>query len=140
MPGRSTGSSASWRRAAAPTASARRTLRAAWRPCFACSWRRPRTRVIPVADLVSGREFAGCRIEGVVGRGGMGVIYRGTDLRLERPVAVELITAERASDSGFRERFEREARLTASIDDPNVIPVYAAGEEDALLYLVMLYV
>jgi Protein kinase domain len=93
-----------------------------------------------VADLVSGREFAGCRIEEVVGRGGMGVIYRGTDLRLERPVAIKLIAAERASDDGFRQRFEREARLTAAIDHPNVIPVYAAGEEDGHLYLVMRYV
>jgi hypothetical protein len=93
-----------------------------------------------MADFVSGREFAGCRIEGVVGRGGMGVIYRGTDLRLERPVAIKLIADERASDSGFRQRFEREARLTAAIDHPNVIPVYAAGEEDGHLYLVMRYV
>ena len=93
-----------------------------------------------MADLVSGREFAGCRIEEVVGRGGMGVIYRGTDLRLERPVAIKLIAAERATDDGFRQRFEREARLTAAIDHPNVIPVYAAGEEDGHLYLVMRYV
>jgi serine/threonine-protein kinase len=70
----------------------------------------------------------------------MGVIYRGTDLRLERPVAIKLIAAERASDSGFRQRFEREARLTAAIDHPNVIPVYAAGEEDGHLYLVMRFV
>jgi hypothetical protein len=93
-----------------------------------------------MADLSVGMEFAGCRVEELVGRGGMGVIYRGTDLRLDRPVAIKLIAAERASDSGFRQRFEREARLTASIDHPNVIPVYAAGEEDGHLYLVMRYV
>src|SRR5690242_15805116 len=116
----------------------------AWKSCFWRSCRRPLawqgTRVNAVADLVSGREFAGWRIEEVVGRGGMGVIYRGTDLRLERPVAIKLIAAERASDDGFRQRFEREARLTAAIDHPNVIPVYAAGEEDGHLYLVMRYV
>ena len=93
-----------------------------------------------MADLMVGTEFAGCRVEELVGRGGMGVIYRGTDLRLERPVAIKLIADERASDSGFRQRFEREARLTAAIDHPNVIPVYAAGEEDGHLYLVMRYV
>ena len=85
-------------------------------------------------------QIAGCRIEAVAGRGGMGVIYRATEVHLGRPVAVKLITAERASDEAFRTRFERESRLTASIDHPNVIPVYAAGEEEGVLYLVMRYV
>jgi serine/threonine-protein kinase len=93
-----------------------------------------------MADLTRGTEFAGCRIEEVVGSGGMGVIYRATELRLGRPVALKLIAADRASDPAVRERFEREARLTASIDHPNVIPVYGAGEEDGHLYLVMRYV
>ncbi|QEC46204.1 protein kinase [Baekduia soli] len=93
-----------------------------------------------MAELEPGSEFAGCRIEGVLGRGGMGVIYRATEVRLGRPVALKLIATEQASDPDVRERFEREARLTASIDHPNVVPVYAAGEEDGHLYLVMRYV
>jgi hypothetical protein len=93
-----------------------------------------------MAELRPGTEIAGCRIEAVAGHGGMGVIYRATDLRLGRPVAVKLIAAERAGDEAFRARFERESRLTAAIDHPNVIPVYAAGEEDGELYLVMRYV
>jgi serine/threonine-protein kinase len=93
-----------------------------------------------VADLSPGTELAGCRIEEVLGTGGMGVIYRATELRLGRPVALKLIAADGASDPALRERFEREARLTASIDHPNVIPVYAAGEENGHLYLVMRYV
>jgi protein kinase-like protein len=93
-----------------------------------------------MADLSPGSELAGCRIEEVLGTGGMGVIYRATELRLGRPVALKLIAADGASDPALRERFEREARLTASIDHPNVIPVYAAGEEDGHLYLVMRYV
>jgi hypothetical protein len=93
-----------------------------------------------MADLQTGSEFAGCRIEGVLGRGGMGVIYRATELRLGRPVALKLIATEQASDPDVRERFEREARMTASIEHPNVVPVYAAGEEDGHLYLVMRYV
>jgi Protein kinase domain len=93
-----------------------------------------------MADLETGSEFAGCRIEGVLGRGGMGVIYRATELSLGRPVALKLIATEQASDPDVRERFEREARLTASIEHPNVVPVYAAGEEDGHLYLVMRYV
>jgi Protein kinase domain len=95
---------------------------------------------VTVSELTLGIELAGCRVEELVGRGGMGVIYRGTDLRLNRPVAIKLISAERASDAGFRRRFEREARLTAAIEHPNVIPVYAAGEENGHLFLVMRYV
>lgn len=84
--------------------------------------------------------IAGLRVEGLVGRGGMGVVYRATDVRLNRPVALKLIANDRAGDAAFRERFEREARLTASLDHPNVIPVYAAGEEDGALYLAMRFV
>ena len=93
-----------------------------------------------VTEFAPGSQIAGCRIEAVAGRGGMGVIYRAIELRLQRPVAVKLIAADRAADAGFRERFERESRLTAAIDHPNVIPVYAAGEEAGRLYLVMRYV
>ena len=91
-------------------------------------------------DLLPGAEIAGCRIEAVAGRGGMGIVYRATQLSLGRPVAVKLIASDRAGDPGFRERFERESRVAAAIDHPNVIPVYAAGEESGHLYLVMRYV
>ena len=91
-------------------------------------------------ELRPGDIFAGCRVDGVLGRGGMGVVYRATDLRLGRPVALKLIASDRASDPELRERFEREARLTAAIDHPNVVPVYAAGEEGGSLYLVVRYV
>jgi Protein kinase domain/Domain of unknown function (DUF4440) len=93
-----------------------------------------------MGDLTAGTVLAGCRLEGVSGRGGMGVIYRATELHLDRPVAVKLIAVDRAADPDFRERFEREARLTAAIDHPNVIPIYAAGEEGGQLYLVMRWV
>src|SRR5919206_252741 len=93
-----------------------------------------------MAELVPGTVFAGFRIERVAGRGGMGVVYRATQLGLGRPVALKLIAEERAADPAFRDRFERESRLTAAIDHPNVIPVYAAGEEGGHLYLAMRYV
>lgn len=70
----------------------------------------------------------------------MGVVYRGTDLRLGRPVAIKLIAADRDTEPTVRQRFEREARLMAAIDHPNVLPVYAAGEENGCLFLVMRYV
>ena len=106
-----------------------------------CDGHRPPVRQNePVPDLVVGMEVGGCRLEQVIGRGGMGIVYRGRDLQLDRPVAVKLVASEHSSDAGVRSRFEREARLMAAIDHPNVIPVYGAGEQDGHLYLVMRYV
>jgi streptogramin lyase len=82
-----------------------------------------------------GTQFAGYRIDGVVGRGGMGVVYRATELALDRPVALKLIAPELAGDASFRERFLRESRLAASIDHAGILPVYTAGEADGELYL-----
>jgi serine/threonine-protein kinase len=70
----------------------------------------------------------------------MGVVYRSTQLALGRPVAVKAIAPELAEDESYRERFKREAQLAASIDHPNVIPVYEAGESDGTLYLIMRWV
>ena len=81
--------------------------------------------------------IAGFRIDAVIGRGGMGVVYRATQLALERPVAIKLIASERAHDPEFRARFERESKLAASIEHPNVIPVYEAGDDDGLLFIAM---
>ncbi len=85
-------------------------------------------------------DIGGCRVDELIGRGGMGVVYRATDLKLNRPVAIKLIATEHATDPAVRRRFEREAQLMAAIDHPNVIPVYAAGEQDGHLYLVMRYI
>ena len=93
-----------------------------------------------MTDVLEGAHIAGCRIEAVAGRGGMGIVYRATQLSLGRPVALKLIAPEHAADGGFRERFQRESRMAAAIDHPNVIPVYEAGEEDGRLYLVMRWV
>ena len=95
---------------------------------------------MPVSGLVVDSMFAGCRIEAVAGSGGMGVVYRATQLPLGRRVALKVVAPERATDRTFRVRFERESRIAASIDHPNVIPVYAAGEEQGRLYLVMRWV
>ncbi len=87
-----------------------------------------------------GTQLAGYRIDGVVGRGGMGVVYRATELALDRPVALKLIAPELAEDRSFRERFLRESRLAASLDHPGILPVYAAGEASGELYLATRYV
>jgi ketosteroid isomerase-like protein len=93
-----------------------------------------------VSELRPGDLLGGCRIEAVIGRGGMGVVYRATQLDLGRPVALKVIAADLAGDAEFRERFEREARMAAAIDHPNVVPVHATGEEDGALFLVMRHV
>jgi serine/threonine-protein kinase len=93
-----------------------------------------------MAQPAPGSVVAGCRLEGEIGRGGMGVVYRATDESLERTVALKLIAPELTTNPDFRERFKRESRLAASIEHPNVIPVYAAGETEELLYLVMRYI
>jgi DNA-binding beta-propeller fold protein YncE len=84
--------------------------------------------------------FGGYRVESVVGRGGMGVVYRATDLSLQRPVALKLIAPELAQDERFRARFLAEPRLAASLDHPSVVPIYEAGEREGQLYLAMRWV
>src|SRR5436190_979582 len=94
-----------------------------------------------MADQVEiGQVFAGHRIEAEAGRGGMGVVYVATHLALNRRVALKLIAPDFAADEGFRERFKQESMTAASIDHPNVIPIYHAGEEDGKLYITMRYV
>ena len=79
-------------------------------------------------------------MEGIGGRGGMGIVYRAVHLRLERTVALKVISPELAADEGFRRRFQREAQLAASIDHPNVIEIYDADESDGQLYITMRWV
>jgi DNA-binding NarL/FixJ family response regulator len=87
-----------------------------------------------------GSTFAGHRIDAIAGKGGMGIVYRATDLTLDRPVALKLIAPSVARDEVFRARFERECRLAAALDHPNVVPVFHAGEEAGHLYVTMRYV
>jgi streptogramin lyase len=93
-----------------------------------------------MADLAPGDEFAGHRIESIAGRGGMGVVYRATELSLDRTVALKLITPALAGDPEFRARFVRESRAAASIEHPNVIPIFHAGSEQDVLYISMRFV
>ena len=87
-----------------------------------------------------GTELAGYRIERLLGRGGMSVVYLADDTRLGRKVALKLLAPELAEDERFRERFLRESKLAASIDHSNVIPIYEAGDADGLLFIAMRYV
>ena len=90
--------------------------------------------------LSTGSVLDDFRIEDEIGRGGMGVVYRAAQVSLGRPVALKVISEALSDREGFRERFVRESRLAASLDHPNVIPVYAAGEHDGVLYIAMRFV
>jgi len=90
--------------------------------------------------LSPGSTFAGYEVESVVGAGGIGVLYRARQLRLDRPVALKLVEPDVARDPMTRERLRREARTVAALDHPNVVPLYEAGEQDGNVYIVTRWV
>jgi DNA-binding beta-propeller fold protein YncE len=90
-----------------------------------------------VADPAIGSTLAGYRLDALIARGGMGVVYRATHLALDRPVALKVIARHLADDEGFRGRFLRESRLAARLDHPSVVPVYDAREEAGELIVAM---
>ena len=93
-----------------------------------------------MSPVAIGSDFAGYRLEEVAGEGGMGRVYRATQSGLKRPVALKLIVPDLAHDDSFRQRFKRESELAASIEHPNVIPVYEAGEAEGRLFIAMRWV
>jgi hypothetical protein len=93
-----------------------------------------------MAELAAGLELAGYRIEGLLGQGGMGVVYRATQLALDRPVALKVIASDLAADDTFRTRFKRESRLAASIRHPNVIAIHDTVEAHGRLFIAMDYI
>jgi serine/threonine-protein kinase len=79
-------------------------------------------------------------IEGEVGRGGMGVVYRARDERLQRRVAIKVLPPELAFQKDIRERFTREAQTAAKLSHPHIVPIHTVGEGQGLVYFVMGYV
>jgi predicted Ser/Thr protein kinase len=92
-----------------------------------------------MAELI-GRTVGGYRVEAELGRGGQAIVYRATQMSLQRVVALKVVSPQYASDEGFMERFKREGISAASLDHPNVVPVYEAGESDGVAYLAMKYI
>ncbi|PXY20162.1 serine/threonine protein kinase [Prauserella flavalba] len=86
---------------------------------------------------LTGRRLGNYRIDGVLGRGGMSVMYKATDVRLGRKVALKVIGEHLGADAEFRERFVDEARNTSAIDHANIVPLYDFGELDGMLYIAM---
>src|SRR5262249_17475651 len=93
-------------------------------------------RVGPTKGAI-GKHFAHFRIERELGQGGMGEVYLATDLALDRPVALKLLSRELGKDPSFRARFVREARAQARIMHPHVCHIYFIGEQDEQLFFAM---
>ncbi len=91
-------------------------------------------------ELSEGDDFAGYRIERRLGRGGMGILYLAVEPGLDRHVALKLIAPEAAAEEVFAKRFAEESRIAASIEHPNVVPIYSAGAERGVPYIAMRFV
>ncbi len=87
-----------------------------------------------------GSDFAGYRLEAMLGHGGMSIVYRAKHVALGRTVALKLLSPQLSEGDAFRARFERESRLAASLDHPNIIPIYEASEFDGVFFIAMRYV
>src|SRR5690242_13330215 len=94
---------------------------------------------MPTLPMV-GDELAGYRLRGVLGRGGMSVVYEAENPRLGSTVALKVLAPELATNDLFRARFLRESRIAASLNHPNVIPIYDMGAHEDLLFIAMRYV
>lgn len=92
------------------------------------------------ANVSPGDKIAGYRLEEQIGQGGMAVVYRAHDERLDRRVALKLLAPGLAADTAFRTRFIRESRAAAAVDHQNIIPVYDAGDAGGFLFIAMRYV
>ncbi|HEY7430049.1 MAG TPA: protein kinase [Streptosporangiaceae bacterium] len=91
-------------------------------------------------EFAAGSTLAGYRLDEVIGRGGMAVVYRAFDSRLQRRVALKVLAPELVRDEEFRQRFIRESRAAAAVDHPNILPIFEAGEADRVLFIAMRYV
>jgi len=87
-----------------------------------------------------GSRVAGYLLEQQIGQGGMAVVFRALDERLNRHVALKILAPAIAADEAFRHRFIRESQAAAAVDDPHIIPVYEAGEADGVLFIAMRFV
>jgi serine/threonine-protein kinase len=90
--------------------------------------------------LAAGSRIAGYLLEAEIGAGGMAVVLRARDERLDRLVALKVLAPGLAANEEFRRRFLRESRAAAAVDDPHIIPVYEAGEAGGVLFIAMRYV
>ena len=91
-------------------------------------------------ELQRGTVIGGYRVDELISRGGMGLVYRVTHVALNRIYALKVLDPGLAEDEQFRERFRREMRIAASLNDPNIVGIHYAGEDEGMLFFVMDYV
>ncbi|HXP18230.1 MAG TPA: protein kinase [Streptosporangiaceae bacterium] len=91
-------------------------------------------------NFSAGARVGGYLLEEQIGQGGMAVVFRALDERLGRQVALKILAPALAADDAFRQRFIRESRAAAAVDDPHIIPVFEAGEAGGALFIAMRYV
>ena len=91
-------------------------------------------------DIAVGSTLGGFRVKRLLGRGAMGAVYLAEDVHLQRKAALKVIATELADDDRFRRRFLLESQLAAGLDHPNIVPIYAAGEDQGVIFLAMKYV
>ena len=87
--------------------------------------------------LAPGTRLGPYEIVAAIGAGGMGEVYRARDARLDRTVAIKVLSSSTIADPAFHERFTREARSLSSLDHPHICSVYDVGQQDDVPYLVM---
>jgi len=108
--------------------------------CPQCGQRLDLGRILRPGDLKPGTVLGGCRIEGLLGRGGMAVVYKATQVSLDRPVALKVLPKRFARSPQFVERFNREASALARLTHPNIVSILDKGVEGETYYFVMEYV
>ncbi len=108
--------------------------------CPQCGQRLDLGRILRPGDLPPGTVLGGCRIDGLLGRGGMAVVYKATQLSLERPVALKVLPTRLARNPQFVERFSREASALARLSHPNVVGILDKGAEGETYFFAMEYV
>jgi predicted Ser/Thr protein kinase len=110
-------------------------------PGAVCHGRLAREEAVSTGDNTRiGTEIAGYRVESLLGRGGMSVVYLAEHVRLGRRVALKLLAPMLSDDETYRDRFQRESRRAAELDHPNVVPIFDAGEVDGQLFIAMRYI
>jgi len=90
-----------------------------------------------MTHLAAGRVLGRFRVIGPLGRGGMAAVYRVEETSLGREVALKVLPSELMAQSGFLERFEREAQVIAQLEHPNIVPLYASGIDEGIPWMAL---
>jgi serine/threonine protein kinase len=108
--------------------------------CPKCADTAQKTRMAEDVPLQAGQMYHGYEVVEIIGRGGMGLVYKARQPALDRTIALKILPRERAYDPEFRERFQREAKAMAALSHPNIVGVYDYGYDGGLFFVAMEFV